>query len=77
MLPAMCLARVAISSRDPVARVCLFVAITLSLVSYNVGVFTLLNRITLYLGFVTLTTLSLLVGCWWCRMEEPALKTNN
>jgi hypothetical protein len=77
LVPAMCLARVAIDLRDQVARVCLLTAIVLSLVSYNLRLIPLVNRFTLYLGFVTFTTLSLLIDCWWMRWKERTLTTDD
>ena len=71
LLPAMCLARAAVTRRDHVARLCLFTAIILSLASYNLSPIKVVHRITLYLGFVTFTTLSLLIGCWWMRKRIP------
>jgi len=73
LVPAMCLARVAVDLRDQVARVCLVTAIILSLVSYNLPLIPLVNRFALYLGFVTFTTLSLLIGCWWMRWKESTI----
>ena len=77
LLPAMCLARVAVISRDRVARISLFTAIALSLISYNLSPIAMVNRVALYLAFVTLTTFSLLIGCCWMRWKERQLTGNH
>jgi hypothetical protein len=69
LLPAMCLARVAVTLRDRVTRWCLFTAIALSLISYNLAPIALVNRVGLYLGFVMFTTVALLIGCCWMRVR--------
>ena len=65
LLPAMCLARVAVERRDGIARISLFTAIVLSVISFNIPPLQLVHQITLYLGSATATALSLLIGCGW------------
>ena len=67
LLPAMCLARVAVDRRDGIARTSFFIAILLSVLSFNIPPLNLAHQITLYLGFPTATALSLLIGCGWIR----------
>ena len=67
LLPAMCLARVAVDRRDAIARTFLFTAIVISLISSNIPPLKLVHQITLYLGSATATALSLLIGCGWVR----------
>jgi hypothetical protein len=69
LLPAMCLARVTVDRRDGIVRTSFFIAIALSLISYNIPSLTLVHQFTLYLGFPTATALSLLIGCGWMRWK--------
>jgi len=69
LLPAMCLARVAVERRDVIARASLFTAILLSLISLNIPPLKLVHQLTLYLGSAAAAALSLLIGCGWVRWK--------
>lgn len=79
LLPAMCLARVAVERRGDIARTCLFIAVLLSLMSFNVPPLKFVHQITLYLGFPAATALSLLIGLgsvsWTLEQRSPSVSS--
>ena len=73
ILPALCLARAAIDRGMRVAWTTLIAATVLTLLSFNLPFVRQWNRISLWLGFVTLATICLLIGCLWLRWRiQPA-----